>query len=234
MAAEDCLRLALSGVADSEFVFDSGPLDASVRVAPGEVKVTGEAAGGPTVGDCANAVVTAVRISPVAMTSIALLRRLIPVIGAQLATNGQTVGKPADNNRCASYALRPRFAGCVLRSITMDATVPTAELAALLGRGTHFEGKLHFEGRVRIDGSFRGEIRSEDTLVIGDGADIDAEVIVSTLIIRGGKIHGQLRARNCIELYVPAEVSGSLHAPEIYMDKGVQFSGTCTMAPLEE
>ena len=116
----------------------------------------------------------------------------------------------------------------------MDATVPTAELAALLGRGTHFEGKLHFEGRVRIDGSFRGEIQSDDILVIGDGANVDADVIVDTLIIRGGRIHGRLRARNCIELYVPAQVSGSLHAPEIYMDKGVQFSGSCTMAPLDE
>lgn len=116
----------------------------------------------------------------------------------------------------------------------MDTSVPAAELAALLGRGTHFEGKLYFEGRVRIDCSFKGEIRSEDTLVIGDGADIDAEITVNTLIIRGGKVKGELRARSCIELHVPAEVSGSLHAPEIYMDKGVQFSGTCTMAPLSE
>jgi cytoskeletal protein CcmA (bactofilin family) len=116
----------------------------------------------------------------------------------------------------------------------MDTSVSSAELAALLGRGSHFEGKLFFEGRVRIDCSFKGEIRSEDTLVIGDGADVEAEISVNTLIIRGGKVKGQLRARSCIELYVPAEVTGSLHAPEIYMDKGVQFSGTCTMAPLSE
>ena len=116
----------------------------------------------------------------------------------------------------------------------MDNSVPTTELAALLGRGTQFEGKLYFEGRVRIDGAFKGEILSDDTLVIGDGADIDAEVTVNTLIIRGGKVQGNLRARSCIELYVPSEVTGSLHAPEIFMDKGVQFSGTCTMAPLSE
>jgi cytoskeletal protein CcmA (bactofilin family) len=116
----------------------------------------------------------------------------------------------------------------------MDSSVPTAELAALLGRGTQFEGKLCFEGRVRIDCAFKGEILSNDTLVIGDGADIEAEITVSTLIVRGGRVKGELRARNCIELYVPAEVNGSLHAPEIYMDKGVQFSGTCTMAPLDE
>ena len=28
--------------------------------------------------------------------------------------------------------------------------------------------------------------------------------------------------------------AGSLHAPEIFMDKGVQFSGSCTIAPLED
>jgi cytoskeletal protein CcmA (bactofilin family) len=46
-------------------------------------------------------------------------------------------------------------------------------------------------------------------------------------------VHGNVRARQSIELYVPARVSGTLHAPEIFMDKGVQFSGTCTMAPLD-
>lgn len=117
----------------------------------------------------------------------------------------------------------------------MDSTIPTAELAALLGRGTHFEGKLHFEGRVRIDGRFRGEIlSSEAVLVVGDGADIEADILVDTLIVRGGRVTGQLRARSCIELYVPAQVSGSLHAPEIFMDKGVQFSGTCTIEPIDQ
>lgn len=116
----------------------------------------------------------------------------------------------------------------------MDSTVPIAELAALLGRGTNFEGKLHFQGRVRIDGCFKGEIQSEAVLVVGDGADIEADVTVGTLIVRGGRVHGNLRARDSIELHVPAQVSGSLQAPEIFMDKGVQFSGSCTIAPLDD
>jgi len=116
----------------------------------------------------------------------------------------------------------------------MDSTIPIAELAALLGRGTHFEGKLHFQGRVRIDGSFKGEILSDAILVIGDGADIEADMVVGTLIVRGGRVHGNLRARDSIELYVPAQVSGSIQAPEIFMDKGVQFSGSCTIAPIDE
>ncbi len=114
----------------------------------------------------------------------------------------------------------------------MDPVLPSTEITALLGRGTHFEGKLHFEGRVRIDGSFRGEIRSEDILIIGEGAEVEADIEVGTIIIKGGTLTGDVRAMHSIELYVPARVSGSLHAPEIFMDKGVQFSGSCTMAPL--
>jgi cytoskeletal protein CcmA (bactofilin family) len=116
----------------------------------------------------------------------------------------------------------------------MDPALPATEITALLGRGTRFEGKLHFEGRVRIDGAFRGHISSDDILIIGEGADIDADIRVGTAIIKGGTVQGTLRAIHSIELYVPACVHGNLHSPEIFMDKGVQFSGNCTMAPVEE
>jgi cytoskeletal protein CcmA (bactofilin family) len=115
----------------------------------------------------------------------------------------------------------------------MPTTLPATEITALLGRGTHFEGKLHFEGRVRIDGSFKGEISSNDVLIIGDGAEVDAEIEAGVVIIKGGSVQGRVRAVEGIELYVPARVSGTLHAPEIFMDKGVQFSGNCTIAPLD-
>ncbi len=114
----------------------------------------------------------------------------------------------------------------------MDQPLPVTELTALLGRGTRFEGKLLFEGPTRIEGWFRGEIRSDSVLVIGEGAEIYGDIEVATVIIKGGLVDANVRARQSIELYVPARVSGSLHAPEIFMDKGVQFSGTCTMAPL--
>jgi len=113
----------------------------------------------------------------------------------------------------------------------MQPVVPDIELTALLGRGTRFEGKLHFDGRVRIDGTFRGEINSEGVLIIGEGAEVQAEIVVHTLIVKGGTLKGNVRARSSIELYVPAQVTGQLHAPEIFMDKGVHFSGECTIVP---
>ena len=114
----------------------------------------------------------------------------------------------------------------------VDAPLPVTEINALLGRGTRFEGKLAFSGCVRIDGAFRGEILSDDILIVGEGAEIEGEIRVGTLIVKGGTVSANVRAAISIELYVPAKVTGDLHSPEIFMDKGVQFSGSCTMAPL--
>jgi len=114
-----------------------------------------------------------------------------------------------------------------------DGHRPT-EINALLGRGTRFEGKLVFEGRVRIDGGFKGEIHGDDVLVIGEGAHVSGQVLVATCIVTGGEVLANIRARDGIELYAPARVTGALHAPAIFIDRGVKFEGTCKMAPLEE
>lgn len=114
------------------------------------------------------------------------------------------------------------------------ANLPTSEITALLGRGTRFEGKLLFDGRVRIDGAFRGVIQSDDCLIIGDGAEVDADIDVANVIIRGGTVRGAIRAKTSIELYVPSHVTASLHSPSVFIDKGVHFEGTCRMAPVDD
>jgi cytoskeletal protein CcmA (bactofilin family) len=104
-----------------------------------------------------------------------------------------------------------------------------AEITALLGPGTRFEGKLSFEGCVRIDGTFVGEIRSDETLIVGDGAEVRAEIDVGTLIVRGGELHGNVRAKEAIELFAPCKVVGNLHSPQISIERGVSFQGQCRM-----
>lgn len=106
----------------------------------------------------------------------------------------------------------------------------TGEIHALLGRGTEYEGKLTYKGRVRIDGKFKGEIFSEDVLILGDGADVDVSSLeVGTLIVRGGTLRGNVIATQLIEVYAPSRVYGNLTAPQVYLDKGAVFEGQCTM-----
>ena len=110
----------------------------------------------------------------------------------------------------------------------MDA-LPATEITALLGRGTRFEGKLFFEGRVRVDGVFKGEIKSDDTLIIGDGAEVHAEIDVATVIIRGGVVHGNVRASTSIEIHAPGKLVGNINSPSLFIERGVEFQGSCRM-----
>lgn len=114
----------------------------------------------------------------------------------------------------------------------MDA-LPATEITALLGRGTRFEGKLYFEGRVRIDGNFKGEIKSDDTLIIGEGAEVHAEIDVATVIVRGGIVHGNIRASQSVEIHAPGKVVGNLHSPSLFIERGVEFQGSCRMDPVD-
>ncbi|HHH31381.1 MAG TPA: polymer-forming cytoskeletal protein, partial [Polyangiaceae bacterium] len=119
-------------------------------------------------------------------------------------------------------------------SHTEGSGTPLVELNALLGRGTRYSGKLHFDGRVRIEGQFQGEIRGEDVLVVGDGAEIEGDIEVGVCIVTGGSVRANIRARDAIELHAPATVIGDLHAPNVFIDRGVQFEGSCKMAPLDD
>ncbi len=113
-------------------------------------------------------------------------------------------------------------------------TAPTAgDLNALLGRGSEFEGKLTFEGTVRIDGKFTGTILTDDTLVVGEGAKVSAEVTCGTIIVHG-EVVGNIRARAAVELHQPARVRGNIETPSLMVDRGVLFEGQAKMENLEK
>jgi cytoskeletal protein CcmA (bactofilin family) len=107
------------------------------------------------------------------------------------------------------------------------------ELNALLGKGSEFEGKLRFEGMVRIDGTFAGQITTSDTLVIGEGARVSAEISCGSLVVRG-EVVGNVRASTAVELHQPARLKGDITSPSLMIEKGVVFQGTSKMEELEK
>lgn len=108
------------------------------------------------------------------------------------------------------------------------------ELQALLTQGVEFSGKLTFDGRVRIDGRFEGEIFSDGVLVLGPTAEVRGDISVATLIVRGAKVWGNVRAERLVELYAPAEIHADIASRQLYVDKGVVLDGKCiTLEPAE-
>src|SRR5512144_2427006 len=108
-------------------------------------------------------------------------------------------------------------------------TPEQAEITAFLGKGTEFKGVLSFTGTIRVDGKVEGEIISKDTLIAGDGAFLQGEISVGTLI-SSGKIMGNITAGQKVHLLAPSNIQGNIKTPKLIIEEGVVFDGKSEMA----
>jgi cytoskeletal protein CcmA (bactofilin family) len=106
------------------------------------------------------------------------------------------------------------------------------EVRAFLGKGAEFTGKLMFNGSVRIDGNFKGSIFGNGTLVIGEGAEIEADIRVDSVLV-SGDVHGQIDVKKKIRIYSTGKVTGDLNVPVFSVEEGAFFEGTCHMTRSE-
>lgn len=103
----------------------------------------------------------------------------------------------------------------------------------LLGAGAEFEGKLTFAGTVRIDAKFKGSIFTNDVLVVGEHARIDAEITCGTVIVYG-EVNGNIKAKTAVELHQSAKLRGNVESPSIAIEKGAMFQGESKMSSAEK
>ena len=102
------------------------------------------------------------------------------------------------------------------------------QVNGLIGKNSELEGKLSFTGTVRIDGRFKGEITAGDTVIVGESGVLEADVHVSSIVIKG-EVRGDISAKKRIELQAPGKVYGNIQAPTVTMEQGVVLEGACRM-----
>jgi cytoskeletal protein CcmA (bactofilin family) len=100
------------------------------------------------------------------------------------------------------------------------------ETLTFLARGFEFNGILNFDGMVRIDGVVTGEIHTEGTLIIGEHAVVEGNVSAG-IIVSGGKINGNVTAREKVKLVSTAALLGTIRTPLLHIEEGVRLKGTC-------
>ena len=101
-------------------------------------------------------------------------------------------------------------------------------LTAFIDQGSEFEGKLQFRDTVRIDGRFRGEISSENTLIVGESGEIEATIRSKTVLI-SGSVDGDVSAEQKVVLHKTARVNGNIEAPVLQMESGAVLNGHVKM-----
>ena len=98
----------------------------------------------------------------------------------------------------------------------------------LLGPGAEFEGKLTFRGTVRIDARFKGSIVTDDVLVVGEHARIDADITCGTVIVFG-EVNGNVRAKDAIEVRRSGKLRGNVETRSLSLEKGGILHGESRM-----
>ena len=101
-------------------------------------------------------------------------------------------------------------------------------LTAFIDQGSEFEGKLSFKDTVRIDGRFRGEIQSENTLLVGETGEIEATIQSETVIVCG-VVTGNITAGRQVVLHKGARVDGDILTPSIVIEEGAILNGQISM-----
>jgi len=95
---------------------------------------------------------------------------------------------------------------------------------SVIGEGSIFEGQFYIAGNIKIDGKFEGDIKTDNTLIIGETGRVKTNVHATDVQISGTLI-GDITARNEVRLHETGRMMGDISAPALYLARGVVMKG---------
>jgi len=104
---------------------------------------------------------------------------------------------------------------------------------SILGEGSSFKGNIRVQGSMRIDGEFEGNLTVTESLVIGKGGTVKAEIEVGEAVV-AGRVIGRIRASERVELQTGSRMEGDVYTQSFMIEDGVFFRGSCHMGKDEE
>ena len=100
----------------------------------------------------------------------------------------------------------------------------------VLGSDVEIKGNIKFTGELTFDGKLDGEVHTEGTLHLGDGAVINGNITAQSVVVRG-KVNGNINAKEKIEIKAKAELFGDIRATKLTIEEGVTFVGKTEVNP---
>jgi cytoskeletal protein CcmA (bactofilin family) len=98
------------------------------------------------------------------------------------------------------------------------------EFSGFLAQGTSLTGDLRFAGKLHLDGDFHGTISTDDVLVIGEKATIEADIKAGEVLI-SGKVFGNIECVRRVEINASGHVRGDIRTPKFVINEGGIFEG---------
>ena len=106
------------------------------------------------------------------------------------------------------------------------------KLESIIGAGSLFKGNIETKGTLRIDGQMEGHVKA-DWVILGEKSSVKGDVTARGIII-GGRIEGNVHAKEIAEIKAKGQVWGEIQAPKMAMAEGAIFDGRSSMARAED
>jgi len=119
-------------------------------------------------------------------------------------------------------------------SNTRMPSAPAMESKTVLGRSVVVSGELSGAEDLLIEGQLEGTVRlQEHTLTVGQHGQMKAEVNARQVVVLG-TVHGNITARDRIEIRKTGHVVGDLVSAGVAIEEGAYFKGSIDILREEE
>jgi cytoskeletal protein CcmA (bactofilin family) len=111
-----------------------------------------------------------------------------------------------------------------------DATIPHRHAGAppggafRIGEKLSIKGEVIGEGDLELAGRFEGIISVSGRVVVGDRAEVDADITATTIVV-GGKVRGNLNASGRVEILPQGVLTGNLKSGSFAAADGALVKG---------
>ena len=94
----------------------------------------------------------------------------------------------------------------------------------VIGDKIQIHGELTGEGDIQLMGAFRGTIDLTGTIVIGESAQVEADIAATNIVV-GGHVKGNLVASGRVDLLPTGSVTGNVKTGSIAAAEGASLKG---------
>jgi cytoskeletal protein CcmA (bactofilin family) len=106
-------------------------------------------------------------------------------------------------------------------------TKNTEKLESFIGANSNFKGDIDTKGTLRLDGAMEGNANA-DWVIIGEKAFLMGSATARGIIV-GGKVEGNLMAKEVVEIKSKGQVTGDIFTSKLTIVDGGIFEGRSSM-----
>ena len=109
------------------------------------------------------------------------------------------------------------------------------KIESVIGPSLVVKGEIQSSGALRVDGVVEGSISSKGTVVVANNGAVKADIKADRIVI-GGNIHGNVVAREKVEILSTGKLYGDIVtiAGGFIVQEGAIFEGGCKTVKPEE